>query len=120
MVDLPPLGRGGRKLRSSSAKDSPKTSNSNQGDVFMQNTCNCISKCGKTLSDQEYTLSCERCNKRFLLGCTTFKKEVFDVLKKNNCFDEILWRCSLCKSKVDQIASKNDETESIPALMRII
>ena len=94
--------------RSASAKKSKSNvfePISNDNDVFVQSLCSCESKCKKVITERDDSISCDLCSKIFLLKCTSFRKEVFDVLKKHNYFEDVLWRCAMCKT-----SSKNENS----------
>ena len=58
----------------------------------------CCGNCSEFVLQTENHLKCEKCNNLFHLDCTSFNREVFSVMQTNNCFDDILWRCTKCKS----------------------
>ena len=57
----------------------------------------CGAACVNPITDNDSTLSCETCNNVFHLNCTGFNKEVYGVLAKNKCFNDITWKCQMCK-----------------------
>ena len=67
----------------------------------------CGSNCNKSISESDDKLVCERCRKHFLLECTSFNRKVFKVVKKNKCFEDVLWRCDPCKRAMNQEPSSN-------------
>lgn len=59
----------------------------------------------KGISNDEETLLCETCLKVYPLQCTTFDLEVYQLMKKKNCLNELIWRCQQCRNRSCRISN---------------
>ena len=60
---------------------------------------------------EDSSLECEKCKSRYHLNCSGFNEKVFDVLTENDCFNTIIWCCSICRPKVRQILDSIEDIE---------
>lgn len=61
-------------------------------------------------------LHCDSCLNSFPLQCTTFDHEVYQLMKKKKCLDDIIWRCQTCRRKKSARMSNFDLFELISEL----
>ena len=54
-------------------------------------------KCIKPIPGSDDRMECDCCKKMFHLSCTSFNKDIFLLMAKHSCFDDILWTCNVCK-----------------------
>ena len=55
-------------------------------------------RCSIFMTKSEDYLTCGQCKLQFHLACTSFNKEVYSVMKTNDCFEDVIWHCAQCKS----------------------
>ena len=55
-------------------------------------------RCSIFMTKSEDYLTCGQCKLQFHLACTSFNKDVYSVMKTNDCFEDVIWHCAQCKS----------------------
>ena len=85
----------------------PIDASSDQGVVSEGSSSVRIQKCGANcteiwISELDGALTCVSCCKCFHLQCAPFDKEVYLLMKKKGCIDDMHWRCKACRG--DKVA----------------
>ena len=89
---------------SSSDSESQNEGSVANEDSKHQHKLNNCGSCSRPLTNSDDQLNCGQCKFHFHLACTSFNRDVFSTLQKNNCFSDIIWHCTHCKA----IASKSN------------